>query len=1475
MPDHVNDQDKAITAKTGQVDSRSRGQPNRTSVVGAVGIGASAGGLQVCTALVATLPVDSGMAFVLVQHLDPNHDSLLVELLADHTAMPVLQAVDGAPLRPDCITIIPPGTYLAVESGQLRLSPPQTHDGIRLPFDFLLRSLAAEFGPRAMGVVLSGTGADGSLGLAAVHGRKGLVIAQKPEEAAYDGMPRSAIKTGAVDLILPVGDIAAALVAFNIEAQAKAPTDDAEAAEPHEDWLTRIIDLLRSSAAHDFRQYKHGTLQRRIERRMAMAAITQGDMARYYVLLQDSKAELDLLATDLLINVTAFFRDSKVFKLLEKKTIPELIRAHTSDEALRIWVAGCSTGQEAYSLAILFREQLAALKSTKKLQIFASDIDADAVAIARDGLYPTSIASEISAKRLAAFFSKDDLGYKVIPDLRGTIVFTVQDVLADPPFSRLDMVSCRNLLIYLQPSAQQRVTSTFHFALREGGVLLLGSAETIGNADGYFESLAKEARLYRHIGVGRAGSIGALTSGGNRLRTIAVPAAAVARQSTLAELCRRMVLESFAPAAVLINRNHACLYSLGPADRYLRVASGHHTNDLLAMARPGMRGKLKSVIQQVYQDKVRVSVPGGRIRQDGRSVPFNLDVQPMSSAGEDLLLICFVETAEAAGPVVGQAGARITPRPAAIEEELAATRAELRGALHDLETSNEEQKAINEEALSVNEEFQSTNEELLTSKEELQSLNEELTALNLQLQETLERQRTTSDDLQNVLYSTDVATLFLDLNLRIRFFTPASRALFNIIASDVGRPLADLRSLATDADLLADATAVLNGLASIEREVETTDATWFLRRILPYRAHNQRVEGVVITFTDITDRKRIASDLETAKQRADSANLAKGRFLAAASHDLRQPLQTLTLLQGLLVKAVDSERGQKLVMRQGETLTAMSGMLNTLLDINEIESGVVHAQLRQFPINDMLERLQGEFAYLAQAQGLALTVMPCSLDVTSDPRLLEQMVRNLLSNALKYTKRGQVLLGCRRRSGQLSIEIWDTGIGIPDNQLQAIFDEYHQLDNAARERSRGLGLGLSIVQRLGNLLGHKVRVCSRQGKGSMFAIDIARPTVGIAVARADAHPRRRADDPVPTHRTGVILVIEDDPEVREALQLFLQDDGHLTVTTPDGVAALELLARGTIRPDIIIADYNLPNGLDGMQLGLRLRKTVGAAIPLVILTGDISAETMRRVAHHNFIHLTKPVKLDDLNRVIQRLLADAEAAGSTSRPQPGGTPLPRTAEAPPPAHVFIIDDDPQICRATTSVLEADGYSVTSFASGEAFFASYIPAAGHCVLIDAGLPGMSGLDVLRRLRLSAPVVPAIMITGNSDIATAVLAMKSAAADFIEKPIGRVELLASIGRAIDEAQDMDKRDAWRQRAGRRLAGLTSRQQQIMGLILAGLPNKNIAADLSISQRTVENHRAAIMRKTGAASLPELARLAFAASWTGADEPPRDTA
>jgi two-component system CheB/CheR fusion protein len=1427
-----------------------------------VAIGASAGGLEACRKLLKALPAETGMAFVVVQHLDPSHESLLVDLLATHTSMKVMQATDGTAIEREHVYVIPPGVYLSADNiGVLRLSRPLERHGARLPFDFLLKSFALAFGPRAVCVVLSGNGADGSSGVKAIKANGGLVIAQDTSEAEYDGMPRSAIAAGAVDHILSAAGIAAALVARERREVISPMPPKSASKKSVQDLLPVIVDLLRRKTLHDFTLYKHGTLERRVERRMAMAAIDNPDA--YLEVLRHEPNELDQLARDLLINVTGFFRDAKVFDFLAKTVIRELVREHATDRPLRIWCAGCSSGQETYSLAMLLLEEIEASTRKIKLQIFASDVDPEAVASAREGLYPLSIEAELSPERLAKFFSREDSSLRVSPDLRSVVVFTVQDVLADPPFARLDFISCRNLLIYLKPDAQAKVLSTFHFALREGGILLVGSSETVGVADGRFALVSKPERLYRRVGGNRPGEF-QLPPGfgdGSKMRPQAALIPAPSRQTALSELCRTRVLETYGPASVLINRKLECLHFQGPTDRYLKVASGRPSQDLIAMARESVRTKLRSAVLGALRTNARFVSPVERINGEAGPISFSVVAEPVLNIREELLLVCFVEQPTTEAIVARNGSTAEVPRLGELESELEETKAELQSAMHRLETTNQEQMAINEEALSVNEEFQSTNEELLASKEELQSLNEELNALNSQLQETLARQRTTADDLQNVLYSTDLATIFLDTVFNIRFFTPATKALFNVIPGDVGRPLADLKSLASDSDLLSDARTVLEGHAPIQREVQSQGGAWFMRQILPYRSRD-RTEGVVITFQDITERRRSADALSVAKRQADAANTAKSRFLAAASHDLRQPLQTLALLHGMLAKNVAGEKEQNLIVRVDEALGSVTSMLNTLLDINQLEVGAVKAKIVDCPVSEILERLRDELTYHAHAAGVGLRVVSCRLSIRSDPRLLEQMIRNLLSNALKYTRRGSVLVGCRRRRGNVHIEVWDTGLGIPESELQAIFEEYHQVDNKARQRSRGLGLGLSIVKSLGELLGHPIRVRSLPGKGSMFSIEVpssppadvaaVMPTVPAASQMAAGRPPR----------SGAVLIIEDDPELRDQLELALTEEGFSPMTVSDGPAALALLASQEKRPDLVLADYDLPNGLTGVVVSQKLRREFNLHIPCVILTGDISTEALRDIALHDCVQYNKPIKLQELIQAIDKLLAKPLVAsvGRAARP----------VKAPPLSGrtVFVVDDDDQVRGAMSAVLEDNGHVVEAFPSCEAFLAAFRPVKDACLLIDAYLPGMTGLELLRSLRQDGNHLPAIMITGNSDVSMAVQAMKAGATDFIEKPIGREELIASIEHALTLSQDSKKLES-RELAVNHLVGLTRRQIEVMERVLAGQPSKNIAAELGISRRTVENHRASIMKRTRSKSLPALARLAMAAEWIGVDE------
>ena len=559
---------------------------------------------------------------------------------------------------------------------------------------------------------------------------------------------------------------------------------------------------------------------------------------------------------------------------------------------------------------------------------------------------------------------------------------------------------------------------------------------------------------------------------------------------------------------------------------------------------------------------------------------------------------------------------------------------------------------------------------------------------------------------------------------------------------------------------------------------------------------------------------------------------------------MRQPLQTLSFLQGILAKNVTGERALRLVDRLDETVKAMTGMLDTLLDINQLEAGIVRREIADFPVNTVLDELRRQFSHRETAGRLDVRIVPSSLSVRSDQRLLTQMVGNLVSNAIKYTEAGRVLLGCRRCGDKLHIEVWDTGIGIPSEELSAIFEEFHQLDNPARERGKGVGLGLAIVQRLADLLGHAVDVRSRPGKGSVFSIEVPLGGGAPIAHPQPAAPRAHAE----AVSDGTILIVEDEPAVREMLTLLLDGEGYHTVAAADGAAALELARRRSVRPDLVLADYNLPNGLNGLQVVASLQEIFGRDIKAIILSGDISTDTLREIARAGRAYLGKPVTVPGLLGLIRELLATPEPA--------------RQAGDHPPA-IFVVDDDSSVREALRDLLEANGRTVEVFESGEAFLDVYRPGRQGCLVVDAQMPGMDGLEVLQRLWSEQHPLPAIMITGHGDVPMAVRAMKAGAVDFIEKPIGYRELLATVERALEQAGDTAKASAWRETAANSLAGLTVRQRQVMDLVLAGHPSKNIAADLGVSQRTVENHRAAVMKKTGSRSIPALIRLALAAT------------
>ena len=832
-----------------------------------VGLGASAGGLQAYSAFLDAAPSDTGAAFVLVHHVDPDHKSLMADLLANHTAMPVVLAVDQTPVLANHVYVIPPNSYLEIKKGVLHLSEPTDRRGTRLPIDLFLRSLAKDLGQNAIAVILSGTGSDGSAAIREIKEHSGIVLVQDPAEAPHDGMPRSAIATGAADHVVAVAEMPDIITSYvrhpfvqNNKAK-KVLGDNAKGS------LDQIIAVLKAHSPISFNLYKDGTLLRRIERRMALRHMeNSGD---YLALLKDSAEEAQHLCVDLLISVTSFFRDNEAFDYLEKNVLEGLVRSHDAGHPVRIWVPGCATGEEAYSLAMSVIEKISTLRKDVKLQVFASDVDERALTVARNGVYPDSIAEDVSAVRLRRFFTKEDHSYRVTPELRDAVVFANQNILADAPFSKLDLISCRNLMIYLTPDAQERIIQMFHFALNDGGFLFLGMSETTGNHEALFEPLSKKHRVYKRVGHARSRAFDFPVVQRPYANGGLVPTRSQyhAGGNKLAELSQSLLVQHYAPAAVLINGQSEALYFEGPTDKYLRVPSGETSRDLLAMARQGLRARLSGAIRTARtQDEVaseRATITRGEDR-----VVVTIQVHPVKLDEAKLFLVTFAdEPMTAVVPTSNEPNAELNRQ---LEQELDTTRADLRTTIRDYELSTEELKAVNEEAMSMNEEFQSTNEELETSKEELQSLNEELTTLNTQLQQKIDDERRMSDDLNNLLSSSGIATLFLDTDFKIMRFTPATRELFNLISKDIGRPFSDITAKVKDPDLLKSAETVLETLGSAECEVESDNGQWFVRRILPYRTQSGKIDGVVVTFSEVSDLKALQHETATARELAES-----------------------------------------------------------------------------------------------------------------------------------------------------------------------------------------------------------------------------------------------------------------------------------------------------------------------------------------------------------------------------------------------------------------------------------------------------------------------------------------------------------------------------------------------------------------------------------------------------------------------------
>ena len=817
-----------------------------------VGIGASAGGLEALERFFTNLSVEIDIAFVVIQHMSPHYKSSMGELLARKTPLRVIELQEDQPVEPNTIYVNPPDKFVNLEQGMpLPSEPPAGGTGrLAFPIDHFFGSLARDLREKAVCVILSGTASDGVIGLKAVKAAGGMVFAQSPEDARYAGMPEAAIATRMVDFVMTPDRMPSKIIDFFTHHYVRLADGLCEVEDDETAHLKQIFSLLRRKTGHDFSNYKLTTVNRRIARRMAVHEIRR--LSDYVRVLEEDPAEPVRLMKDMLIGVTNFFRDRKTFVALRKQALIPLVKEKKSAEDIRVWVPGCSTGEEVYTIAILLAETMARLDIRRKVQMFASDIDADAIRTGRSGGYSKNVVGDISPRRLERFFSPTDTGFKIRKQIRDMIVFSVHNLIEDPPFSRMDLISCRNLLIYLKPMLQQKVLSMLHYALNPSGFLLLGPSESIGDAIDLFTPVSFKHKIFQRRETAARDPydihrMPVSTVQGSLLAQGEAPPTSV----DIFSLMERIVLDELAPPSVLIDQNYDIIHFVGQTDRFLRPPKGRASFNLFKMAREGLVHGLSRALRQAARTGDQVFSESVRVKYLKETVDVDVTVRPVSEKmpGKDLYLVIFSEKTR--GSEVPDASSE-DPVVHDLKAELRSTRQSLQSMVEDLETSNEEFKATNEELQSVNEELQSANEELETSREELQSTNEELVTVNSELQQKIDELTKSNNDINNLLESTEIASLFLTLDLCVRRFTPAVTRIINLRPADIGRPITDITTRLVGAELFEPAREVIQTLVRKTTEVQDQEGRWYEMRTLPYRTTENVIDGVTLAFIDIT-----------------------------------------------------------------------------------------------------------------------------------------------------------------------------------------------------------------------------------------------------------------------------------------------------------------------------------------------------------------------------------------------------------------------------------------------------------------------------------------------------------------------------------------------------------------------------------------------------------------------------------------------
>ncbi len=1318
-------------------------------------MGASAGGIEAWQTFLDAVPPDSGIAFVLVLHLDPTRASHIAEILQGSTAnLAITQATGPTRIEPDHAYVIAPNSKLHIAEGVLEVEPLAEREVRSGLVDYLFTSLAEAEGPRSAGVVLSGAGHDGTIGLRRIREAGGLTVAQDPATASTSSMPEAAIAANVVDLVLAPADIPAALIDFALHGRRPPrkdrPSGPAEVARGR--GIDYIIQQLGEMADVDFADYKMGTLERRTRRRMGLVGIRS--IEAYADYLADHPHELDALYRDVLIGVTRFFRDPPVWEQLAE--VLPLVLADRDTAGMRAWVVGCGTGEEAYSLAILLHELLPPERHGE-IQVYATDLNERALAAARRGVYSAGSLQHVSPQRRQRYFHERDGQVQVDRSLRDLVTFAPHNALRDAPFSRMDVVTCRNLLIYLRPHAHDELLKRLHFALRTGGLLVLGRAETLGRQTERFDAISKPHNIFRARGTRHHDRFEVRPRARGRVGggQAAGPAAAAPVGNRSIDRDRRVeqfVLRERAPACVVVDSDLEIRHFYGPTMQYLAPPTGESRQDLLAWIRSGFYIPLRSALKQAVEGGQPVTTEG-QINRDGMSQRVRCTVEPLPEAiAKGLYLVTFRDLGDPA-PQNLDAQEPQEPLVRELEQELSDTRHELQVTIEQLESAAEQHHASNEEMQSLNEELQSSNEELEASKEELEALNEEMTTINRELEQKNAELRESNADLNALFVNTGIPTVFLDRHLRVRRFTAAATGLMHLVPSDIGRSIEHIKQRFVDGQTSDTAQEVLTTLEPDSSEIVTEHGSTYVRTIAPYRTEEDEVAGVCITFSDVTQQKRAAQASEAARIYAEavietvrtpvlvldqhlrivSANRAfresfgsgdstlgrtlsdtrhmawnvpaldeiveavladgtdvndfeirsqdrvvltnirpvdredgsesvvvmsfedvthsreaqlqaerraeelkedarrKDQWIAMLGHELRNPVGAIGNAVALLKSEPPvSERQSRAVEVIGRQVTHMAGLLDDLLDAARIISGKLDIERRPVDVAEIGEWAADSIRGLVEEKEHEFSVaLPPSgtVWVLGDPLRLTEVIVNLLTNAAKYTEpRGQLWFDVGADADTVTIRVRDTGVGIPGELQNEIFEIFTQGPRTFSRTDRGLGLGLPLVRTLVELHGGSVSVISEgAGRGSEFRVALPRlrhsehPLVPASLREVSAAQRQRR-----------VLIVDDEPDVADTLGLLLQARGHEARWTTDGVAALE--AAGELQPEIALLDLGLP-GMDGYELARRLREAF-PSVRLIAITGyQRDADRLQEAGFDD--HLIKPIDTGALLALIE------------------------------------------------------------------------------------------------------------------------------------------------------------------------------------------------------------------------------------------------